>query len=135
MDNTSGETQGQASPPKVMAVDDSPIALKKYASTLGNAGYEYRPVQDPKTALDAIAEFRPDIILMDQIMPGVDGFELTKMIVATQGMEKIKIIMVSSDNKKDTVVKAIQGGAVDFLMKPFDDDTLLAKIKLHLSRK
>jgi len=135
VENASGEAQGQGSPPRVMAVDDSPIALKKYAATLGDAGYGYRPVQDPKAALEAIAEFRPDVILMDQIMPGIDGFELTKMIMATHGMEKIKIIMVSSDNKKETVVKAVQGGAVDFLMKPFDDDTLLAKIRLHLSRK
>ncbi|MDH5477344.1 MAG: response regulator [Nitrospinota bacterium] len=135
MDNASSEAPGQTSPGRIMAVDDSPIALKKYAMTMDKAGFEYRPVQDPKAALDAIAEFRPNVILMDQMMPDIDGFELTKMIISTPGMEGIKIIMVSSDNKKETVVKAVQGGAVDFLMKPFDDDALLAKIKKYLARK
>jgi len=135
MNNASDDAPGGAGRPRVMAVDDSPIALKKYAMTLEKAGFLFRAVQDPKAAMGAITEFRPDVILMDQMMPDIDGFELTKMIVGSRGMEGIKIIMVSSDNKKATVVKAVQGGAVDFLMKPFDDSALLAKIRQYLARK
>ena len=118
-----------------MAVDDSPIALKKFAMVLNANGFEFHPVQDPKMAIEAIAEFRPDIILMDQLMPGIDGFELTGMIMKEKGMEKIKIIMISADLKKETVVRAVQSGAVDFLLKPFEDSALVAKINQYLPRK
>ena len=121
--------------PRVLAVDDSPIAIRKYQSLLTANGFEFFGVMDPAFALDAIAQFKPDIILMDQIMPGINGMDLTRNIVGTPGLEKMKIIMISSDKKKETVVAAVQAGAVDFLMKPFDDAALIAKIRLRLAKK
>ncbi|MDH5638608.1 MAG: diguanylate cyclase [Nitrospinota bacterium] len=120
---------------KVLAVDDSPIALKKFAQILKQHGYEYRPVSDPNLALDTVAEFEPDLILMDQNMPDISGFDLTRRIHNQRGMEGIKIVMVTSDQKNETVVKALECGVVDFLTKPFDDEILLARMRAHISNK
>ena len=120
---------------KVVAVDDSPIALKKFEQTLKEHGYEFRPVQDPNKAIETVMEFHPDLILMDQNMPDISGFDLTKMILSQRGMERIKIVMVTSDQKKETVIKALECGVVDFLTKPFDDEILLARMKTHISNK
>jgi diguanylate cyclase (GGDEF)-like protein len=120
---------------KVMAVDDSPIALKKFEQVLKDNGYQFRPVIDPKNAIDTAAEFLPDLILMDQNMPDINGFDLSRMILAQRGMEGIKIVMVSSDQKKETVIKALECGVVDFLSKPFDDEILLARMRAHITNK
>jgi diguanylate cyclase (GGDEF)-like protein len=72
---------------------------------------------------------------MDANMPGMSGFELTQKIKSDKKMENIRIIMVTADTKKQSVVKALDYGAVDFLTKPFDEDALLARIRLHLNNK
>jgi len=120
---------------RVLAVDDSPVALKKFEQILEQHGYEYRPVRDPNLALDAVAGFEPDLILMDQNMPDISGFDLTRSIHNQRGMEGIKIVMVTSDQKNETVVKALECGVVDFLTKPFDDEILLARMRAHISNK
>jgi len=122
-------------PGKVMAVDDSPIALKKFEQILKQHGYEYMAVLDPNLALDTVASFKPDLILMDQNMPNISGFDLTRRIHTQRGMEGIKIVMVTSDQKNETVVKALECGVVDFLTKPFDDEILLARMRAHISNK
>lgn len=121
--------------PRILAVEDSVIICKMYQAILSKSGYDIRVEHDPLKAVDAIREYRPHLILMDANMPGMDGFELTRRIKADKKTEDIRIIMVTGDTKKQSAVKALDYGAVDFLTKPFDEEGLLARIRAHLNNK
>jgi diguanylate cyclase (GGDEF)-like protein len=121
--------------PRILAVEDSGLICKMYKIILSKYGYDIRTEQDPLKALEVIAEYHPHLILMDANMPGMSGFELTQKIKSDKKTDDIRIIMVTGDTKKQSAVKALDYGAVDFLTKPFDDDALLARIRLHLNNK
>lgn len=121
--------------PRILAVEDSGLVCKMYQVIFSKHGYDIRVEQDPLKALDVIKEYRPHLILMDASMPGMSGFELTRKIKSDKETEAVRIIMVTADTKKQSAVKALDYGAVDFLSKPFDEDSLLARIRLHLNNK
>jgi diguanylate cyclase (GGDEF)-like protein len=121
--------------PRILAVEDSMLICKMYKAILSKHGYDIKVEQDPLKALDVIKEYSPHLILMDANMPGLDGFELTRRIKADKKTENIRIIMVTGDTKKQSAVKALDYGAVDFLTKPFDEEALLARMRVHLNNK
>jgi len=120
---------------KVMAVEDSPIVCRLYAQILAKHGFEYQIVDDPSLALDVIRRFEPDVILMDANMPGINGFDLTRRIHSETDLVNVRIIMVTADTKKQSVIRALESGAIDFLTKPFDEEVLLARMRVHLNNK
>ncbi|MBI4667282.1 MAG: diguanylate cyclase [Nitrospinae bacterium] len=122
-------------PGKIMVVEDSPIICKAYKIILEKYGYDYHIQQDSNAAIEAIRSYMPDLILMDANMPGLDGYDLTKMIKAEPALESIRIIMVTADTKKQSILKALEAGVVDFLTKPFDEEVLLARMRTHLNNK
>jgi len=121
--------------PRILAVEDSGLVCKMYKVILSKYGYDIKTEQDPLKALEVIKEYHPHLILMDANMPGMSGFELTQKIKSDKKTEDIRIIMVTADTKKQSAVKALDYGAVDFLTKPFDEEALLARIRLHLNNK
>jgi diguanylate cyclase (GGDEF)-like protein len=131
----SGKINQKPEIPKVLAVEDSVIICKMYQAILSKHGYDIRMEQDPLKAMDVIREYKPHLILMDANMPGMDGFELTRRIKSDKETENIRVIMVTADTKKQSAVKALDYGAVDFLTKPFDEEGLLARMRAHLNNK
>lgn len=131
----SGKINQSPEIPRILAVEDSMLICKMYKAILAKHGYDIRVEQDPLKAEEVIREYNPHLILMDASMPGMDGFELTRKIKADKKTENIRVIMVTGDTKKQSAVKALDYGAVDFLTKPFDEDGLLARMRAHLNNK
>lgn len=126
---------------KVTAVDDDETILEIYETGIASAGGVVRTFADPKKAREFFAsakpEEMPDVILMDIMMPGLDGISLMGDIRRRDEAAHIPIIAVSGLNDAATLNDALLFGAMDYLVKPFDLDTLMAKIKkaAELSRK
>jgi diguanylate cyclase (GGDEF)-like protein len=121
--------------PRVVAVDDSPILRALYGQILKKHGFDYKLLDDPTKALEPMIEFKPDIVLMDQNMPGMTGLELTKLMQADPRFNSTRIIMVTSDQKKERLIEALESGVVDFMTKPFDEEVLLARMRVHINSK
>ncbi|MBI5814071.1 MAG: diguanylate cyclase [Nitrospinae bacterium] len=131
----SNKVPAAASRDKVMAVEDSPIVNKMYAQIFAKHNFDFKYVSDSTTAMDEIRRFNPGLILMDANMPGIDGYELTRIIKSQRDTENIRIIMVTADTQKKSTLKALEAGVADFLTKPFDEEVLLARMRAHLNSK
>lgn len=126
---------------KVAAVDDDETILEIYETGLASAGFEIRSFSDPKKAREFFSSAKPeeipDVILMDIMMPGVDGISLMGDIRGKDVAAHIPIIAVSGLNDAATLNDALLFGAMDYMVKPFELDALVAKIKkaAELARK
>lgn len=119
---------------RILAVDDDPIDIANLQRLLG-ADFDLRTATRGEQALDIAAEFGPDIILLDNMMPDLDGGEVCRHIRADAKLRHTKIIMVSGKSLVSERVQAYQAGADDYITKPFDKDELLAKIRVYLRLK
>jgi len=126
---------------KIIAIDDDEAILEIYESGLTDAGYELRTFSDPKRARDffakALPSEMPDVILMDIMMPGLDGISLMSYIRSKDAAAHIPIIAISGLNDAATLNDALLFGAMDYMVKPFDLEALSAKIAkaAEISRK
>lgn len=116
----------------ILIVDDSAANLGILSEFLANDGYRVRLEKDGKSAIDAIEVQKPDLILLDAIMPGMDGFETCKWLQASAEFKDIPILFMTALSDPADKVKAFDLGAVDYLTKPFQQEEVLARIRLHL---
>ncbi|VAX21822.1 hypothetical protein MNBD_NITROSPINAE02-1636 [hydrothermal vent metagenome] len=133
LSRTDAATTGEKE--RIVVVEDSPILCKIYANILSRFGFEYQIISDSRRAIEGITSFQPHLVLMDQNMPDINGMELTRMLKGNEELVNIPIIMVTSDTKKKSILKALEYGVVDFLTKPFDEEVLLARMRAHLNNK
>ena len=110
----------------VLAVDDIPLNLLLVKKMLSRFNFEFRTAADGQQALDAVAAKKPDLILLDLMMPGIDGFEVIRRLRANPETADIQIVILSALNSKDDVVKGFNAGANDFIMKPIIMEKLLS---------
>ncbi len=113
---------------KVLVVDDSRTELMFLLELLSKNGMSVRTAQNADEAMRQLAEERPDLILMDVVMPGQNGFQLTRNITKNPDYAGIPVIMCTSKNQETDRVWAMRQGARDFVTKPVDAALLLAKI-------
>jgi two-component system phosphate regulon response regulator PhoB len=104
------------------------------AFNLGRAGYDVRPAGDGGAARAAIADSHPDLILMDWMLPDVSGLELTRQIKRDPLTKEIPVIMLTARVEEDDRVAGLDGGADDYVVKPFSQRELLARIRAALRR-
>jgi adenylate cyclase len=114
---------------RVLIVDDTEMNTRLLADILGFSGYETRVAQSGQAALDAIQADRPDLVLLDVVMPGLDGFETCRRIRADAANAMMPIVMVTSLDSKPDRVRGLEAGADDFLSKPIDKHELLARVR------
>ena len=120
---------------KILIVDDSPNNLQVLISILERFKYEIRPALSGEIALMAIDTFIPDLILLDDVMPGeISGLQFLEKIHAIKDMENIPIIMLTANDNADSVMRALMAGAVDYILKPFDSEKFVKKINFVDSR-
>jgi CheY-like chemotaxis protein len=119
---------------RVLIVDDNPTNLKLVAYLVRANGYDVDTAGDAATALAAIAANRPDVILMDLQLPGIDGLELTRRLKADPATKDIKIIAVTAYAMKGDEEKALEAGCDDYVTKPIDTRGLPAVIAKHAGR-
>lgn len=115
-----------------MIVDDDPDTLSLLARILQNKNYRVMQYPDGTTALQAAAQDPPDLILLDVIMPGMDGFEVCQHLKADEKLREIPVIFISALDDTANKVKAFSQGGVDYLSKPFQGDEVLARVGTHL---
>jgi twitching motility two-component system response regulator PilH len=114
---------------KVLVVDDSKTELYYLRDLLTKNGYEVATADNAESAHAALAVSKPDLILMDVVMPGQNGFQLTRAISKDPVTAAIPIIMCTSKNQETDRVWAMRQGARDYVTKPVDAEELLAKIR------
>ena len=103
----------------ILVVDDVSGNLKLLVNLLAPVGYKVRPASNGGEALDAVMQNKPDLILLDIKMPGMDGFEVCKRLKADSQLKKTPIIFISALGETDDKVKAFRAGGVDYITKPF----------------
>jgi twitching motility two-component system response regulator PilH len=114
---------------KILVVDDSKTELHHLSEVLGKRGYSVRTAENGEEALRRLAEDKPDLILMDVVMPGQNGFQLTRSITRDPRFADVPVIMCTSKNQETDKVWGMRQGARDYIVKPVNGDELVAKIK------
>lgn len=114
---------------KIVAVDDSGIILKMLTKVLGDK-YEVHAFSTGKRALQFLKEKdrKPDLIILDIDMPEINGYEMLQMIKEKDHLENVPVIFLTSNSDKSHVVKAVAGGAKDYVVKPIDEEILMEKV-------
>ena len=110
----------------VLAVDDIPLNLLLVQKMLSRFNFTLRTASNGQQALDAVAAQKPDLILLDLMMPGIDGFEVIRRLRENPDTADIQIIILSALNSNEDVVKGFSMGANDFIMKPIIMEKLLS---------
>lgn len=110
----------------VLAVDDIPINLLLVQKMLNRFNFTLRTATNGQLALEAVAQQKPDLILLDLLMPVVDGFEVIRRLRADPATADIQIVILSALNSNEDIVKGFNVGANDFIMKPIIMEKLLA---------
>ncbi|MBG1266486.1 hybrid sensor histidine kinase/response regulator [Nostoc sp. WHI] len=119
---------------RILAVDDTQDNLILVQAILDNEGYEIDLVSDGIKALRQIEQSPPDLILLDVMMPGIDGYEVTRRIRKNPAISYIPILLITAFHQS-SVVEGLDAGADDFIRKPFDTDELLARVRSLLRLK
>ena len=117
---------------RVLAVDDDPQALRYVRDALASAGYTPVVTGDPEEALRLVEEEKPDLVLLDLMLPGTDGIELMKDIL---GAGDVPVIFLSAYGRDELIARAFDMGAVDYVVKPFSPTELAARIRAALRKR
>lgn len=116
----------------VLIIDDSPASLGILSDLLETAGFEVWVARSGISAIEKLNHAFPDLILLDVMMPGLDGFETCRRIKANHQLQDLPIIFMSSLSDTVDKVKGLQLGGVDYITKPFQQEEVLARIQVHL---
>jgi twitching motility two-component system response regulator PilH len=114
---------------KILIVDDSKTELHHLSDVLGKRGYSVRTAENGEEAMRRLGEDKPDLILMDVVMPGQNGFQLTRSITRDPRFADVPVIMCTSKNQETDKVWGMRQGARDYIVKPVNTDELIGKIK------
>lgn len=117
---------------KVLIVDDEPFNIEVLEQTLDGTGYQVVTASNGQEALAKIQGEQPDLVLLDLMMPVMDGFAVLTKVKEDPMLRDIPIIIVSAENDSKSVVKGIKQGAEDYLTKPVDTAQFLKKVKEFL---
>ena len=117
----------------VLIVDASPTDVHVMQTALEQGGYRTASAADGSEAIRKARELHPDLILMDIVMPGLNGFQATRELAADPATRSIPVIMVSSKSQESDRVWGLRQGAVDYLVKPVTSDQLLRKAQAAIA--
>ena len=121
----------------VLVADDNPLVTQLLVHRLGSRGFSVVAVEDGVKAVEAAQRLMPDILVLDGMMPGLDGFAVIKTLKADPATAAIPILMLSSLKGEKDIVGALNAGASDYLVKPFIPEELVLRVKrlLEVSRQ
>lgn len=121
--------------PTVLIVDDNPTNVKIIAITLQLLKYKIVIATNGLDAIEMVKRTRPDLILMDVMMPQMDGYETCKIIKQEKENENIPVIFLTALNDKENIVKGFDVGGVDYISKPFNKEEFISRVQTHLELK
>jgi len=116
---------------RIMVADDQAANIQIIGNMLGKLGYEIVPASDGPTALKRLALRPIDLVLLDVLMPGMDGVEVCRRIRENPEWKHIPIIFLSAADDKDLIVRALEAGGVDYVTKPFNQAEMLSRVRTH----
>lgn len=116
-----------------LVVDDSPGTVSMLTHALEAEGVTVLVALDGESALKIAKQVTPDIVLMDAVMPGLDGFETCRSLKRTHGLAHVPVIFMTGLTETEHVVKALEAGGVDYVTKPVVPDVLVARMRVHLA--
>jgi len=116
----------------ILIVDDSKLNIQVLSDILKEKSYRIALARSGKMALEFVGMKRPDLILLDIMMPEIDGFEVCRRLKSKEETKNIPIIFISGLDKSRDIVKGFQAGAVDYIVKPFQKEVVLARVNTHL---
>jgi diguanylate cyclase (GGDEF)-like protein len=114
---------------KVLVVDDVPDNVKLLAAELADEGHEVLTALSGLEAIEVAKAQRPDVILLDVMMPGLDGIEVCRRLKEDPDLESVPVIMVTAREQGDDVIRGLDAGAQDYITKPFDSRVVLARVR------
>ena len=120
---------------EILVVDDNHDNLRLLTDMLMKKGYYVRPVSDGNLAISAAMQRIPDLILLDILMPEVDGFEVCKQLKSDDRTRQVPVIFITGLNRLNDKIKAFAQGGIDYIIKPFQEEEVLARINTHLELK
>jgi DNA-binding response OmpR family regulator/DNA-binding CsgD family transcriptional regulator len=116
-----------------LVVDDSPETLRLLTDALDGAGMTVMVALDGASAMRIVDQITPDIVLMDAVMPGMDGFETCRRLKRDAGLDNVPIIFMTGLAETEHIVRGLEAGGVDYVTKPIVIEEMLARIRVHLA--
>lgn len=121
-------------PHRVLLIDDDQLLAAAYATALGQAGMEVEVLDDPRSAIACIRRFLPDLVLLDQVMPGCTGLELAAVLRQQEGMLSLPILFLTADRELGGKESVLDVGAEDLLLKPILPEQLVLQVQARVRR-
>lgn len=118
---------------EILLIEDSPTDTHAYSAVLRENGYDVKTASTGEEGIALASELKPDLILMDIVMPGVNGFQATRELQKSAETADIPVIMLSTKNQETDRIWGMRQGATDYLIKPVSRDVLINSIKTALS--
>ncbi len=113
---------------KILVAEDSTTVMAIVEHKLKNSGFDVHCAKDGEEALEKAQKVKPDLILLDVIMPVIDGFQVLKKLKQDESLRDIPVIFLTSKGMEADMVKGFEYGAIDYIVKPFSPDVLLARV-------
>ncbi len=120
---------------RILAVDDEPHILKLVSFSLRAQGFEVLEASDGLAAVEMAEKEQPDLILLDVMMPALDGYEACRRIKANPATKDIPVVMLSAKSQKTEQSAGVQAGALDYICKPFTPKDLVAQVRGFLGEE
>lgn len=133
--NFKGMPQFPLKPGRILVVDDQTANIRVVSALLERHGYQVTSASNGADALVVAAESTPDLILLDMMMPGMDGFELLAALQQVPELDGVPSIFLTAAQDRDLLLRAFDAGAVDYVTKPFIPEELLARVQAHMGLK
>src|SRR4051794_38601547 len=119
--------------PRILIVDDTPANVHALVAIMRTKGYQISVAVNGRQALEVVARTQPDLILLDVMMPEMDGFETCRQLKASDQWRQIPVIFLTAKTEVSDIVQGFELGAVDYVAKPFNAHELLARVNTHLT--
>src|ERR1051325_8082170 len=116
-----------------LIVDDSPETLRLLTDALDGAGMTVMVALDGAAAMRIVDQITPDIILLDAVMPGIDGFETCRKLTPDAGLSSVPVISMTGLADTEHIVRGVEAGGFDYVTKPIAVEEMLARIRVHLA--
>lgn len=119
---------------QILVVDDEVGALTLIGIMLERGGFEVQKARDAQIALTMLGEYTPDLIILDVMMPGMDGIELCGVIRQRESLRKTPVLILSARGDAESIIRGIEAGANDYLPKPILHHDLVSKVRSMLGQ-
>jgi len=119
----------------IFIIEDEPDIIRLLTFNLEKEGYKVSSVTSGDIAVDRVIQVKPDLILLDLMIPGIEGFDVCKLLKSNPSTARIPIIMVSAKTEESNIVTGLELGADDYITKPFSVSVLIARVRVALRRQ